>query len=255
MMLYGALAPISTAAQRRPARRELERGGSDTPAHIAPHIGVRRVDERMRLRAQPAFDPEDSAHASPGALCPPLSATALSSMQHSAPSAAMPASSASSSSSLPSPEQLEQLSAALQAASPKHTGTLIMDSSQGTILASSGDLKDMGERVAAWLITILQDTNGMLVHSDTHAAAAAAAPSASTAAPASPAQRDEVVKITSQWTLRCMRWICANARGCSAPELTPCFPVVIVRLSLLDPQSPSRPTPTPSRSRTSSYSA
>ena len=32
---------------------------------------------------------------------------------------------------------------------------------------SSGDLKEVGERVSRWLLTLLQDANGLFVHSQT----------------------------------------------------------------------------------------
>lgn len=60
--------------------------------------------------------------------------------------------------------QVEELSVQLQQQGNKQTGTLITDL-QGNVLASSGDLKESADRVARTLLTLLQDANGVFVHS------------------------------------------------------------------------------------------
>jgi hypothetical protein len=85
-----------------------------------------------------------------------------------------------------SPAALEQLATQLQTSLPKQTGTLILDHS-GTVLAASGDLKESADRVARLLLTMLQDVNGIFVHSTKPAANAAGS---------SGAERDELAKVT-----------------------------------------------------------
>lgn len=67
-------------------------------------------------------------------------------------------------SSPPSSSALEDLSTQLQHASPKQTGTLIIDHS-GAVLAASGDCKETADRLATCMLTLMRDTNGVFVHS------------------------------------------------------------------------------------------
>ena len=88
-----------------------------------------------------------------------------------------------------SPAALEQLATQLQTSLPKQTGTLILDHS-GTVLAASGDLKESADRVARLLLTMLQDVNGIFVHSTKPASAGSAVVGAAAA------ERDELAKVT-----------------------------------------------------------
>jgi len=60
---------------------------------------------------------------------------------------------------------------------------------------SSGDLKEVGERVSRWLLTLLQDANGLFVHSQT----------TERAPNLPPGGREELARITSQNTNRRMQ--------------------------------------------------
>ena len=64
-------------------------------------------------------------------------------------------------------------------------------------LQSSGDLKDLGERVSRWLLTLLQDTNGLLVQSTPSPQQQQQQQQQQQGAAG---QRDQLVKMTSQTT-------------------------------------------------------
>lgn len=99
-----------------------------------------------------------------------------------------------------SSQQLDDLSSQLQQVCARQTGTLIMDH-HGVVAAASGDMKEAADRIAQCLLTLLQDTNGVFVHS---------------AARPADEQKEELVKITSQTsnehTDRDFAWVDAVCR-------------------------------------------
>ena len=83
--------------------------------------------------------------------------------------------------------QIEYLSSQLQQSCPNQSGTLIMEHN-GNVLAASGDVKEYAERLARLVLTIMQDTNGLFVHSNT-----------------TNKQKEELARVVGQSTTTCYR--------------------------------------------------
>jgi len=138
-----------TATQPTPTQPTAGAGaGANTSAQPSDALADHeRVDKRSHMQVRRGVGDEAGG-----------SSSAASASASSAAAAATP---------IPTvPSTPEEVSAALQQAVPNHTGNMILDL-QGNVLTSCGDLSDPGvsDRVSGVLLSILQDTNGLLFFS------------------------------------------------------------------------------------------